>query len=49
MRKREKKLVLNRETIGALDLANVRGGEELNPSETPTLCECPEMKADRVQ
>lgn len=50
MKKKLKKLPVSRETLADLDVRAALGGTAIVPdTEVATLCECPDLKAERVQ
>ena len=50
MKKKLKKLPVRRETLADLDVRAALGGTAIVPdTEVATLCECPDLKAERVQ
>ena len=50
MKKKLKKLPVRRETLADLDVRAALGGTDIVPDrEVATICECPDLKAERVQ
>ena len=50
MKKQPKKLIVSRETLADLTVRAAQGGTPTVPdSEVATVCDCPDLKAERVQ